>query len=104
MLYLGSVKLPQRVDQLTAIGTRFVGHTIGNIGLNGTLVFADSKDMHIDLELIQRLFVVAGIRAKTGKHNPAHRVKNNFVGMGGEKVLLLREVIANRDNRLCRFA
>ena len=54
--------------------------------------------MHIDLELIQRLFVVAGIRAKTGEHNPAHRVKNDFVGMGGEKVLLLREVIANRDN------
>ena len=48
MLYLRSVKLPQRVDQLTAIGTRFVGHTIGQKGFNGTLVFADPKDVHID--------------------------------------------------------
>ena len=59
--------------------------------------------MHIDLKLIQRLFIVTVIRAKAGEHNSAHRVNNDFVGVGSEKVLLLREIVANRDNRLAAF-
>ena len=59
--------------------------------------------MHIDLKLIQRLFIVAVIRAKAGEHNSAHRVNNDFVGVGSEKVLLLREIVANRDNRFAAF-
>ena len=59
--------------------------------------------MHIDLQLIQCLFEVAAVGAKTGKHNSAHGVENNFIGVGGKEILGLGKVIANGNNPFAAF-
>ena len=43
--------------------------------------------MDIDLEFIQGFFEVAAVGAKAREHHTAQRIENNFIGMGGEKIL-----------------
>ena len=103
MFYLGAVVLPQGVQQIAAVGAGFVRHTVTHKGFHCALVFADPEDMHIDLQLIQRFLVVVAVGAKAGKHNAAHGVENNLIGVGGKEILWLGKVIADGDNRLAAF-
>ena len=55
--------------------------------------------MDIDFELIQGFFVVVAVGTKACEHNAAQRIHNNFIGVSGEKILGLRKVVANSNNR-----
>ena len=55
--------------------------------------------MNIDFEFIQGFFVVAAVGTKPSEHDSPERIHNNLIGMGGEKILRLRKVVANGNNR-----
>src|SRR3984957_14087611 len=68
--------------------------------LGGALILAGAKQMHVDAELVEGIAKEHAIAVIVVEQYETERVEIDLVGLRGEVVLLLQEIVAVRDHLL----
>ena len=79
----------------------FLGGGVQHVGFGRGLVLAHLEQVYVHAQLVLQAFtVVLAVAAQALQHQAAHRIEVNLVGLRGQQVLGLAEVLAEGDDLL----
>ena len=99
LLHMVRVLLPERVQPLLVVLTGRVGHVVTGVRFDEIFKGAHFEHMEIDREFVEGVLQIIAVHAHAGKGDAAQFIEMNFVGVAGEKVLLLGVVVGYGDHR-----
>ena len=92
---LFGVFAPQLMQPASVVFPGGGGHVVAGVGFDEVFVVPYTEYVEVDFQFIQSAFVVIAVAAEAGEQQGAHGVHVDLVGVAGEEVLPLGEIVAD---------